>query len=670
VFFPSDTTTEIVAHFLGYFQIAVDDMRLRLAYEEAGAVGALRVHAPQLDQHSADFEQKFSLGSYAPGVSYAPPNWFLHGDAPFEIIAPSPLVSSEVPHWSLPHKQGHLTASPHPSSQHLYIGPEPGSVIAVITQTIVLSDNDVVVLGRYDGPLEFHSGADDAIPLMHVAAKQVTGFVSDVATLNSVGDVPVRIDAVAEAIGGMASAPATAGTSINVTDGLAEHYVNGAVVEQLPELADTLPAPWNSSLQEDSDEQDNEATEPVDRVTLAGDDVADLVTLKAGGNLLVNEALVVNAGLTSSVIAVAGDVHQLDAIIQVNAYFDIDTVDAAFPGSQHNPLGATTTYNAASFIQETLDTVSSAAHQLGVMPANWQVSMVAGDVVFVEWLSQFIFSSDQDLSVLSSTSTTTTVTSGENVGLNSVKFVDIGLQYDLILVGGNLYDANVIVQTNILYDNDTISSLSAEQEGSGTLNTSGNLLWNQASIHNVGPAQFQNEMPDHFEAAMDGLDDGDLRMPTGFATDDLFEGTNMLRVLYVAGDVYDLRYIEQTNILGDADFVATQQASLLANHPQTEWDISTGSNALVNVAAIKDFDGTGDTGYVGGNVYSDAILIQADILAANDSASPGDSLVTEVVAFLDTDIDLGIGATYADDAGIAQLSSDGPPVDVMQSVLA
>ena len=291
----------------------------------------------------------------------------------------------------------------------------------------------------------------------------------------------------------MANAPATADTSINVTDGLAEHYVNGAVVDQIPELADTLPAPWNSSLQQDNDEEDAAATEPVEHVTFAGDDVADLVTLKAGGNLLVNEALVVNAGLTSSVIAVAGDVHQLDAIIQVNVFFDVDSVDAAFPGSQHNPLGTTTTYNVASFIQETLENTSDAAHQLGVMPANWQVSMVAGDVVFVEWLSQFIFSSDQDLSVLTSTGTTTLVTSGENVGLNSVKFVDIGLQYDLILIGGNLYDANVIVQTNILYDNDTIRSLSGEQDGSGTLNTSGNLLWNQASIHNVGPAQYQSE---------------------------------------------------------------------------------------------------------------------------------------------------------------------------------
>tara|TARA_R110002020_G_scaffold364969_7_gene577234 strand:- start:1224 stop:3236 length:2013 start_codon:yes stop_codon:yes gene_type:complete len=670
VFFPSDTTTEIVAHFLGYFQISVDDMRLRLAYEEAEAVRALRVHAPSLDQHSADIDQKFSLGSYAPGVSYAPPTWFLHGDAPVEISDLSPLVSSDIPHWSLPHKQGHPAASSHHSSHHLYVGPEPGSVIAVIAQTIVLSDNDFVNLGTYDGPLEFHSGADDAIPRMHAAATQVTGFVSDVATLNSIGDVPTLIEAVAQAAGSMANAPATADTSINVTDGLAEHYVNGAVVDQIPELADTLPAPWNSSLQQDNVEEDAAATEPVEHVTFAGDDVADLVTLKAGGNLLVNEALVVNAGLTSSVIAVAGDVHQLDAIIQVNAFFDVDSVDAAFPGSQHNPLGTTTTYNVASFIQETLENTSDAAHQLGVMPANWQVSMVAGDVVFVEWLSQFIFSSDQDLSVLTSTGTTTLVTSGENVGLNSVKFVDIGLQYDLILIGGNLYDANVIVQTNILYDNDMIRSLSGEQDGSGTLNTSGNLLWNQASIHNVGPAQYQSELPDHFEAAMDGLDDGDLRMPTGFATDGLFEGTNMLKVLYIAGDVYDLRYVEQTNILGDADFVATQQASLLADHPQTEWDISTGSNALVNVAAIKDFDGTGDTSYAGGTVYSDAILIQADILATNDSASPGDSLVTEVVAFLDVDVDLGIGATYADDAGIAQLSNEGPPVDVMQSVLA
>lgn len=673
MFIPSDTTTEIVAHFLGYFQIAVDDMRMRLTYQEIEAAHAQPFADPRLDQMAADFAQRFNLGTYAPGVAYTPPSWLIHGEAAIDPIAVPNLVAIPAPKLLPPLESVRPFDLDSPSLPLPRIGPEPGSVMAIISQTIILSDNDVVVLGSYDGPLEFNSGADEAIPQMYIAAKQVTGFVTDHAALNNVSDVPVIIETVAHAIGEMATAPDTNGTTLNLTDSVAGTYVNGQIVVEAPELSDVLPAPWGSSYAGTNDDAEDDA-EPVSHVELRGDEVPDIVTLKAGGNLLVNEAVMFNGGLTSSVIAVAGDVHQLDAIIQVNAYIDGDTVDAGFPGSQHNPLASTAAYNVASIVQDVLastDTAAAAANP-GVMPANWQVSMVAGDLVFVEWLSQFIFSSDQDLAVLSSTGATTTVTSGENVGLNSVRFADLGMNFDLILIGGNLYDANVIVQTNVLYDNDTVHMLSAEQDGAGSLNTSGNLLWNQASIHNVGPTQFQQGLPDHYEMAMDGLDDGNLYMPAGFSSDSQFEGFHMLRVLYVAGDVYDFRYIEQTNILGDADFVATQQASLMANNPQTEWDISTGSNALVNIASITDYDGMGDTAYAGGSVYSDAVLIQADILAADTDADDpsGDALVTEIVAFLDVDIDLDTGAHNAGDGGFALSSTDGPSADIMQSVLA
>lgn len=154
-------------------------------------------------------------------------------------------------------------------------------------------------------------------------------------------------------------------------------------------------------------------------------------------------------------------------------------------------------------------------------------------------------------------------------------------------------------------------------------------------------------------------------MPSAFRAAEDFEGIAIPRVLYVSGSIYDLRYVEQTNVLGDADFVALQKSAFHDGQPASEWQIDTGSNALVNIASIKDYDTFGDSIEVGGNHYSDAILIQADLLAANNDENP-EAPVTEVVAFLaHTE-----GLTDTLDYATGDMTHDAAPVDLMQSVLA
>ncbi|MBU2368724.1 MAG: hypothetical protein KKF14_13255 [Alphaproteobacteria bacterium] len=667
MFLTNDPTTEIVAHFLGYFELAVEAMRTRLGYEQIEAAAASDQLDPALEQHSAEITQKFTLGAYQPGVDYIPPTWEIRGHSPIEdIAAPAPFSRIHLPP---------IAADDSAMRQHTqamasgpFIGPEPGSVIAIIAQSITLSDDDIVVLGEYDGPLAFQSGAAAGIALLRGAATAISSPVTDASGMHTERDVPRFVEHVAEVFEQLASSEPPPDTIINITDDIEGTYVNGEMVETAPDLIEALPEHLKGMMGDD-EAAPEEPTETIVEVALSGDEVAGTVTLEAGGNLLVNEAAFVNAGVGGAIFAIGGDLHQLDVIIQSNAYFDTDTVDAGVPGAAQNLPGTTTAINSASFVQEIRDAIGETAEaNPGVMPANWQVSIVSGDLVFIEWLSQFTFASDQDISVLSSTGANTVVTTGENVGLNGVSFVNLGLHFDLIIVGGNLYDANIIVQTNVLYDNDTIRMLGESSAGTGGLSTSGNLLWNEASIHNVGPTSFVDEMPDHYQAAMDDLDNGDFGMPTGFASDMQFEGFEMLRVLYVAGNIYDLRYVEQTNILGDADMVALQKAALIEGQPEAQWDINTGANALVNIATITDFDGMGDMAYVDGQVYSDAILIQAEILAADNGYAGGDALVTEVIAFLDVDMepdlfqDSGLGTTPP--------AADGPPADIIQSVLA
>lgn len=72
MFFPSDPFSEIVVHFLGYFQIAVEDMKVRLELALADHDAEPVAEAPEMQQISVNVLQAYALGNYAPGVFYAP----------------------------------------------------------------------------------------------------------------------------------------------------------------------------------------------------------------------------------------------------------------------------------------------------------------------------------------------------------------------------------------------------------------------------------------------------------------------------------------------------------------------------------------------------------------------------------------------------------------------
>lgn len=666
MFFPSDPFSEIVIHFVGYFEIAVEDMRIRHQLQQGEFKDKLLADDPEHVQIAADVRQSYALGSYTPGVHYAPPDWLIRGDAPIQPIdikLPTPnfyidLGPLEVAQ-EMPHTPG-STVMPH-------VGQEPGAIIAVIYQTITLADDDVMSMATLDEPVVFDSGAASALIEMQQASLDVLGAMAGSMALQSYDDVPRLLDVVGDAIGEHQNAPAT---QFHAVETLIGTHVNGELVDEAPDFKDALP---DNVRELEAPETDPRAvveeSEATAQVEIRGEEVEGSVVFNAGGNYLYNEAVVLNGGLVGAQFVVGGDFHQLDAIIQINVYTDLETVEGGFPLSSDASTG-TTAVNVASFIQETRDVGGDAAKaNPGVMPQNWQVTVVSGDIVFLEWMKQFTFMSDQDIGVLTATGNHTTITSGENLGINTVSFQNVGLYYDLILVGGDVYDANIVVQTNILYDSDTLALMGegdVPASAAGGYNTSGNLLWNQATIHNVGATDIQNGIADSYADAMKNLDDGDWRMPASFRNEAGLEGIAMPRVLYVSGNIYDLRYIEQTNILGDADYVALQKSAFLANQPQTEWEIDTGSNALVNIATIRDYDTYGSSIQVGGNHYSDAILIQAEILAGDGADGGPDALVTEVVAFLDTTDDIGDIA----DMGHIDLPQDGTPVDLMQSVLA
>ena len=119
-----------------------------------------------------------------------------------------------------------------------------------------------------------------------------------------------------------------------------------------------------------------------------------------------------------------------------------------------------------------------------------------------------------------------------------------------------------------------------------------------------------------------------------------------LRVLYVTGDYYDINAVWQTNIISDVNVMyrcrtAVGRSAGASSRRGRDAVGRHGNNQLTNDAAIVDVNP--DATYVNGHVYTDCILVQAELVPANhqDAAvnADTDALVTELIAFVDDNQD-------------------------------
>jgi hypothetical protein len=653
----TDGISETIAHFIGLFKIEAEGDRLRLDYDEFTRAEAPPPQGELEPPPPPALSHLLELGPNNPLVRYTPDSW------ENSIPAAAQPIDIKLPFADLP-DGGWRPSMPEALQVGAYAppsfgpmpleGPVPGSVGLIIAQAAYLHDNDTVVIGNPDGPLPVHAADRADLDALLAEIQAFSGPLADIPADDIYHQIPEFVASAAEAAHAMAAVQSTPTMTVTSAVGAqtAGTHVNGTQANEVPSLSDYWPIP----------EEEEEEPEPLHVSELTIEPGGSSMEVTTGQNMLANQVVLMDAGLTPSIIAVAGDYVRLDVISQVNAYSDNDTVDAGFPAGGGSPTQA---MNIAGFSSGVLDTTSQGQPaDPEAMPANWTVSVLEGDLVFLQWITQYSFASDDDLLVLTATGTSTTLGTGENAMLNDMRFSDLGLYYDIVIVGGNLYDANVICQTNVLYDDDTLQMMCDTGELPGSFSTSGNLLWNQASINFIGPQGSSGPLPGHYTDAMEGLGSGDKAMPSGFSDDPALAGTGHLRVLYITGDVYDLRYVEQTTILSDADHVAVYEQGLL-DHPDTEWSISTGENAQANVATIVDYASAGDTLYVGGDTYTDAVLIQAEIV--DDKAGDNGGLASELVAFLENEPAL-LPATeaYAPPSTYA----DAAPADVMQSMLA
>ncbi|MBZ9656853.1 hypothetical protein [Phyllobacterium lublinensis] len=674
-----DQISESIAHFVGYFHTSIEAARARVEYREFNATPDKDPHLNDILTIQTDPGQRLDLGSFQSNMNYLPAPWSPVGEVTMPWVNFVP-IEVDVAGIRLQHPVAKLHSSGssdssssifHTTSQAApNFGPPPIETHVAVQQTNHMEDNDVVMMGNHAPSTmdfvdvaAFNSLTDSALSISEPLTQDtIPGSGAELEQFfnNQIANIQAAEQ------GPLATTP-----GVTVVTAPSGHYVNGVETDEAPKLDDYVPEQLKPS------ENDSSATVTTTTQSLVIDsnEIIGSVEVQAGCNILVNE-VVINSlgGSVGAHFAVGGSYYNINAIVQTNAYSDSDTFQNGFGGQQSLGQPATNAMNVASFLQQVDHGQSDGpSDDAPVFPQAWQVTVVNGDLIQMNWISQYNFLSDNDAHVLSATGSYTTIVTGANMTLNTASFAELCNSYDLVMIGGNMYNGNFIFQTNILFDNDTFTTCGAAGAYDGELSSSDNLLWNQASIQSDGPANWVAGLPSHYLEAMNDLATGSYNMPSGFHGDQALQGLEGLRVLYISGNVYDVNYIEQTNVLGDADYVEHYEDALLTASSDTVWDISTGSNALINIATIIDHDpGSGGTSYAGGGVYSDAILIQADIIntdpGSNHPTGQGQQLANEIVAFLENE---GDSQHCNDDhAPPVHVPDTCQSVDVMQTVLA
>lgn len=656
-----DKTTEDIAHFIGQLRLDTDGVLHRDGYEDFRY--KLTVHDVKTTVSETDsFSAPYDLLDYDPSLYYRPvaphfpwiPPWLGHPHYAGETY----FSYRSAIHHSHSHHHGHIGLRTG-GGEAGELDP-PGSIATYAQQHVMLSDNDVFSPAGMD--LLFMPPGSSAGQILQQA--QPTLSLSPLHGLTQPGSSAEIIAVVKTAADALGQAVASEGSQPYVLlqdESLQANVVNGQDVDTLPDLAD-----YHSFEDDDEDEDQpaaNQSSQSADGVVTPDASV----DVSMGGDTLVNDAALKSVWTAGKVTAVVGDHVEVNAIIQVNTIYDMDQVTGT--AGWEIGSGANDLFNIASFVRTELNTgTATANHAADVMPHYWNVTEIHGDLIVMDWVEQYIFMSDTDAGVLTSSGVQTMVESGGNLSMNHLAINEIGFGYDLIIVGGSLYDASIIQQTNVLFDNDVLKVAGGLQtSGSGTASMSSNLLWNQASIHNIGGSDRFDALPSAYADTADSLAGGGRDIDDGVLSDPAFAGLSGLRVLYIGGDLLNLQYIKQTSILGDND-----QLSLVADKLRPAsgegWTVEMGGNALINNAAIVDLDSFGKT-YVGGQQYSQETLIQAEFISSAPLMMTRDTaaLASEAVVFLD-------GSVSDDDDGYRDHfvhSHDGTGADDgLQTILA
>ncbi len=589
-----DSITETIAHFVGTFELTIEQGRLRDQYEEFTALRR-KVELEDLSDPTR-IEVKATLkadpGNYAPipftfntpPAELPPPppangpnyetNIFLDPtEGPSEAVREAVLGPSEAPPLMLFQFQNELI----------------GSAVTYTFQALFLRDNDVVGEGEFrDADALISAGQDMLEAALTFHAVAAPSFaLADYASLELLSEIAEQI------VNPMS--PDIEGVTVHQFHGEDAFgvIINGEKVEEALEWDDLLPAHHRPD-----EETDTPDMLPAEWDRSDDEDFADGHMVIAGGNLAVNEVAATIAWIDAPYIAVGGKAMDLTVISQVAVISDWDQIEQG--GSSGTKVVQSASVDVEAKAAYWLNQTEGAEGQ----PAFASVDWISGDLVVANFIKQEIDATDIDHIQAEISASTTLYAMGDNQMVNVTEIVQLGSYYDVIMIGGNMISVDMLFQTNVLVDDDIVSGGSISAQGDE------NLVMNEASVSKTGEdshKELHQDMANAMalgEADMDALEDALLNDP-------MFAGMEQIRALKIEGDLLQVNIMEQVTMLLDQDDVH------VSGPKAAETEIIAGSNALLNAANVAKA-GVDSVVMAAEETYSDLLLHQASLYDVPD----------------------------------------------------
>lgn len=612
-----DLTTEAISHFIGFFSQAVEEARMRQDYDAFKALQSLNEDFTDPLNVTINVSSKYTIGDFEPGISARVTNYSEARVTPGPPADPLPVnfdgnsvVNSLTdPLMSTPYNLSLIggTAIVTP------VLPPASSVAVVIIQKIALNDSDLLITATPDPGFVPASHYHETLTLLTQYSQTLS--MDWPGTLPETGDdiTPLGVSFY-EAAQDFTPVPVE-GAEIHILTGpdTAGIHVNGQTVETMPDLDEAMPA-------------------FLDRDTPDHDEIPHEII--AGGNMAANVVSLTMNWIDAPVMAIMGNSHSFNAITQVNVLSNLDCINGMPPIEG----AGDTTHNIASLLSRAIpeetppEDQADDAEDEPEFPSSAIVARLTDDLVNFNWIEQYNYLIDNDVLSVEFSGNESFLQTGGNTATNYTTLQELGFHYDLIVVSGSLINISIIDQVNVLLDNDTVT-YGAGWEASG----GDNLLWNEAVIETLG-ADAYGEMDLEYEALGESLASGSDSVADSILQNPAFEGLDMLKVLYIEGDLINLQHISQTNIVGDADQLQLHSAQM-AGQDGAEASLVVGENALLNLATIYEVGLNSDI-HLGGDQYSDALMYQAGLIVTDESqlvTDNGNGLANEAVAFLTDD---------------------------------
>lgn len=588
-----DSVTEKIAHFIGTFDLTIEQARLRDQYEEFTALRRKaeldELEDPTKIQIKADLD--LDPGKYGP-LSYlfdTPPATPGLPPAPDGPPIPTVVALGPPPALGPPLPDGDLAEA---AQNVIILEPQIvteliGSAVTYTFQSIYLRDNDVVGEGDFRDTGQLMAQAEAAAQV----ATSMHGLSAPSFNISDYLSVEY-VEAMAQEMLSPIQVEVEGATvyQFHGEDAMGV-IVNGEYVDEAPVWDDLLPE--HHQTEEEDDEEAGPDPLPAEWDQDDGPEYADGHTVIAGGNLAINEVSATVAWVDAPYIAVGGKSIELTMVSQVAVVSDMD--EGTHGGSGTNVVQSSS-----------IEVEGNAAHWIGEggedAPGLVHVDWIHGDLIVANFVKQTIDATDIDHIETEISASTTLYALGDNEMVDVTSILQLGSYYDLVMIDGDMITVDTFMQTLVLLDDDIVTGgLHQPIDGSDE-----NLVMNQVSLTTEGEDTHEAMQAPMAEAMALGESDMEA-LEDALMNDPMFAGMEQMRVLKVDGSLLQVNVVEQSTILADQDDVH------LHGPNADETEVIAGSNALLNAANVTKA-GVDSVVMAQDGSYSDLLLHQASLI--------------------------------------------------------